>query len=143
MSKVSPLWQSITRNFEDWARKIRFFVDRDHAEPFESTKTKAEVCEAIRGVAVEIVNEPPAGADKIVESIERLSPNSVDLVPDKLVEINKAGTSILLVEQNARMALEVCHRAYVFEIGRIALSGNRESCWKMSESRRRIWAHSV
>jgi branched-chain amino acid transport system ATP-binding protein len=37
----------------------------------------------------------------------------------------EAKTSILLVEQNARMALEVGHRAYVFEIGRIALSGNR------------------
>jgi len=60
-----------------------------------------------------LVDEPTVG----------LSPNFVDVVFDTLVAINKAGTSILLVEQNARMALEVSHRAYVFEIGRIALSG--------------------
>ena len=60
-----------------------------------------------------LVDEPTVG----------LSPNFVDVVFDTLVAINKAGTSVLLVEQNARMALEVSHRAYVFEVGRIALSG--------------------
>jgi branched-chain amino acid transport system ATP-binding protein len=38
-------------------------------------------------------------------------------------EINQQGTSILLVEQNALMALSVAHRAYVLETGRIVLSG--------------------
>lgn len=56
-----------------------------------------------------------------------LSPNFVDLIFDKLVEINKTGMNILLVEQNARMALEVAHRAYVFEIGRIGLEGRTEN----------------
>ena len=56
-----------------------------------------------------------------------LSPNFVDLIFDKLLEINKNGTSILLVEQNARMALEICHRGYVFEIGSIALEGEKET----------------
>jgi len=60
-----------------------------------------------------LVDEPTVG----------LSPNYVDVVFDTLVAINKAGTSILLVEQNARMALEISHRAYVFEVGRIAFSG--------------------
>ncbi len=55
-----------------------------------------------------------------------LSPNYVDLIFDKLVEINKNGTSILLVEQNAEMALEICHRGYVFEVGTIALEGRKE-----------------
>jgi branched-chain amino acid transport system ATP-binding protein len=62
-----------------------------------------------------IVDEPMVGR----------SQNFVGLVFDKLVEINKAGTSVLLVEQNARYALDICHRAYVFEIGKIALSGTR------------------
>ena len=56
-----------------------------------------------------------------------LSPNFVDLVFDKLIEINQSGTSILLVEQNATMALEVCHRGYVFEIGSIVLEGSRKT----------------
>jgi len=56
-----------------------------------------------------------------------LSPNYVEAVFGKLVEINKDGTSILLVEQNAFKALEICHRGYVFEIGRIAIEGEREN----------------
>ena len=59
-----------------------------------------------------------------------LSPNYVDIVFEKLQEINKAGTAILLVEQNASKALEICQRAYVFEIGKIALEGDREAIIK-------------
>jgi len=40
-----------------------------------------------------------------------------------ITEINSQGTSILLVEQNALMALQVAHRAYVLETGRIVLQG--------------------
>lgn len=50
-----------------------------------------------------------------------LSPNYVDLIFEKLTEINKGGTSVLLVEQNAQMALEIAHRGYVFKIGEIVL----------------------
>ena len=49
-----------------------------------------------------------------------LSPNYVNTLFDKIKEINKDGTTILLVEQNARMALEYVDRGYVFEIGKIA-----------------------
>lgn len=49
-----------------------------------------------------------------------LSPNFVNTVFEKIKEINKEGTTILLVEQNARMALEYADRAYVFNIGKIA-----------------------
>jgi len=55
-----------------------------------------------------------------------LSPNYVEAVFEKLVEINKDGTSILLVEQNAFKALEICHRGYIFETGRIAFEGEKE-----------------
>lgn len=59
-----------------------------------------------------------------------LSPNYVEAVFKKLVEINKSGTSILIVEQNARMALDVCHRGYMFEIGKIAFEGEKEAMVK-------------
>lgn len=52
-----------------------------------------------------------------------LSPSYVNAIFDKLIEINASGTSILLVEQNARMALEVAHRGYVFKIGGIFMEG--------------------
>ena len=50
-----------------------------------------------------------------------LSPSYVDIIFEKLIEINKSGTSVLLVEQNAQMALEIAHRGYVFKIGEIFL----------------------
>lgn len=53
-----------------------------------------------------------------------LSPNYVEALFEKLIEIRESGVSVLLVEQNARMALKVADRAYVFEIGRIRLEGN-------------------
>ena len=52
-----------------------------------------------------------------------LSPILVEEIFRIIAEINKEGTSILLVEQNASMALSIAHRAYVLETGRIVLSG--------------------
>jgi branched-chain amino acid transport system ATP-binding protein len=52
-----------------------------------------------------------------------LSPLLVSEIFRMIVEINKAGTTILLVEQNASMALAVADRAYVLETGEIALEG--------------------
>ena len=52
-----------------------------------------------------------------------LAPNLVEQVFDTLVSINKKGVAVLLVEQNAWLALEVSHRAYVFDRGRIAVQG--------------------
>ena len=53
-----------------------------------------------------------------------LSPILVEEIFKIIVEINKEGTSILLVEQNAQMALSIANRAYVLETGRIVLSGD-------------------
>lgn len=52
-----------------------------------------------------------------------LSPLLVEEIFRIIQEINQQGTSILLVEQNASMALSIAHRAYVLETGRIVLSG--------------------
>ncbi len=52
-----------------------------------------------------------------------LSPIMVEEIFRIIREINAEGTSILLVEQNAHMALSVAHRAYVLETGRIVLEG--------------------
>jgi branched-chain amino acid transport system ATP-binding protein len=53
-----------------------------------------------------------------------LSPILVEEIFKIIREINQQGTSILLVEQNALMALSVANRAYVLETGRIVLSGS-------------------
>jgi len=52
-----------------------------------------------------------------------LSPILVEEIFKIIQEINAKGTSILLVEQNAHMALSIAHRAYVLETGRIVLEG--------------------
>jgi branched-chain amino acid transport system ATP-binding protein len=53
-----------------------------------------------------------------------LAPKIVDQIFEIIREINALGTTILLVEQNAAMALELAHRAYVLETGRVVLTGN-------------------
>lgn len=51
-----------------------------------------------------------------------LAPQIVVQIFDVIKELNKAGVSVLLVEQNARMALKVAHRGYVLETGRITFT---------------------
>ncbi|MBR6528895.1 MAG: ABC transporter ATP-binding protein [Firmicutes bacterium] len=52
-----------------------------------------------------------------------LAPILVEQIFDIIKELHKAGTTILLVEQNAEMALEISDRAYVIESGKVTLSG--------------------
>ena len=56
-----------------------------------------------------------------------LSPILVEEIFKIIQEINDTGTSILLVEQNALMALSIANRAYVLETGRVVLSGDAKS----------------
>jgi branched-chain amino acid transport system ATP-binding protein len=60
-----------------------------------------------------IMDEPSLG----------LAPLLVGQLFDLIEQINRTGTTILLVEQNAAASLKIAHRAYVLESGRIALSG--------------------
>jgi branched-chain amino acid transport system ATP-binding protein len=55
-----------------------------------------------------------------------LAPVLVDSIFDTIQELNKEGTTILLVEQNARVALQIATRGYVIETGEIVLSGSAE-----------------
>ena len=60
-----------------------------------------------------LVDEPSLGLD----------PRMVELVFDTIVTINREGTAILMVEQNARKALSVSHRGFVLELGRNRFEG--------------------
>jgi branched-chain amino acid transport system ATP-binding protein len=53
-----------------------------------------------------------------------LAPMLVDLIFETVENINKEGMTILLVEQNALMALQVAHRGYVLQTGQIVLQGD-------------------
>jgi branched-chain amino acid transport system ATP-binding protein len=61
-----------------------------------------------------LLDEPSAG----------LSPLAMDMVFEKLVEINALGIGIVMVEQNARRALALAHRGYVLDTGRNAIEGS-------------------
>ena len=56
-----------------------------------------------------------------------LSPFLVQEIFDCIKEVNKDGTTVLLVEQNAKMALSISHRAYVLETGTLFLEGDAQS----------------
>lgn len=55
-----------------------------------------------------------------------LAPIIVNQIMDNLKELNKQGTTVLLIEQNATKALAICNRAYIFNVGKVAMSGTRE-----------------
>jgi neutral amino acid transport system ATP-binding protein len=67
----------------------------------------------VAGPDVLLLDEPSAG----------LAPTAVDLIFDKIEEINRSGVAILIVEQNARRALAMSHRGYVLDTGRNRFEG--------------------
>ena len=67
-----------------------------------------------------------------------LAPILVDEIFGIIKELHKSGTTILLVEQNAQMALSVADRAYVMETGKITLSGTGKEL-AMSDSVRKAY----
>ena len=73
-----------------------------------------------------LMDEPSLGlAPMLVRSIFRI-----------IRDINAAGTAVLLVEQNARMALRIAHRGYVMETGRVVLSGAARDLLENEEVKR-------
>ena len=65
-----------------------------------------------------------------------LAPLLVQEIFSIVSEINRAGTTVLLVEQNANMALQVAHRGYVLETGRIVLAGTAAELTSTDEVKR-------
>jgi branched-chain amino acid transport system ATP-binding protein len=65
-----------------------------------------------------------------------LAPILVDQIFDIIRDINKEGTTILLIEQNATKALQVAHRGYVLETGRIVKEGTAKALRESPEVQR-------
>jgi len=65
-----------------------------------------------------------------------LAPQMVRRIGKVIAEINRQGTSVLLVEQNAAMALELSEQAYVLEVGEVRLSGPSAELARTDEVRR-------
>jgi branched-chain amino acid transport system ATP-binding protein len=65
-----------------------------------------------------------------------LAPMLVEKIFEIIQEINRTGTTIMLVEQNANMALSIANRAYVLETGEVVLSGNARELAENPEVRK-------
>ena len=65
-----------------------------------------------------------------------LAPIFVERIFETIVEVNKQGTTILLVEQNALMALDVAKRGYVLETGKVALADNARALREIEQVRK-------
>ncbi len=65
-----------------------------------------------------------------------LAPKIVQTIFAVIREINQSGTTILLIEQNARMALQTAHRAYVLEAGKIIMQGDARELAASDEVRK-------
>jgi branched-chain amino acid transport system ATP-binding protein len=66
-----------------------------------------------------------------------LAPQVVERIADVVREINRQGTAVVLVEQNAAMALDVADTAYLLEVGAVALSGSSSELTESDEVRER------
>jgi branched-chain amino acid transport system ATP-binding protein len=71
----------------------------------------------IPGPELLIADEPSLG----------LAPAAVEAVFEKLQDVNRAGVTILIVEQKVDLVLAYCKRAYVFALGRVVKEGDRQS----------------
>jgi branched-chain amino acid transport system ATP-binding protein len=79
------------------------------------------------GPSLLLLDEPTLG----------LAPLMAARIADTVRQINAQGTSVLLVEQNAAMALALAERAYVLEVGEVTLSGPAADLAASDEVRRR------
>ena len=64
-----------------------------------------------------------------------LAPVIVQAVFKIIAEVRRRGTTVFLIEQNARMGLSVADRGYVLETGRLALSGAPDELWANDDIR--------
>nr|WP_205752076.1 ABC transporter ATP-binding protein [Cryptosporangium phraense] len=64
-----------------------------------------------------------------------LAPKVIGQIGEVITEINRQGTSVLLIEQNATMALQVADRAYVLDVGKVSLDGEAAALARTDEVR--------
>ena len=109
---------------EDMDRVFTLFprlAERHHQKAGTMSGGEQQMCAIGRALMARptllMLDEPSMG----------LAPIFVERIFETIVEVNKQGTSILLVEQNALMALQVANRGYVLETGKIALADDAKA----------------
>jgi branched-chain amino acid transport system ATP-binding protein len=112
--------QLLNRNIEDVFNKFPFLKDRQNDYAMNLSGGQQQMLAIGRALIQDpellLLDEPSLG----------LSPKSMKEVFNKIIEINKEGIAIIIVEQNAKKAVEIAHRTYILEDGKIALMGGKE-----------------
>jgi branched-chain amino acid transport system ATP-binding protein len=122
-----------------WQRKDKVEVKKDYERVFSIFPRMRERAKQLGGTLSGGEQQMLAVARAIMShgKLMLLDEPSMGLAPvlvreifNVLREINQAGTTILLVEQNANMALRLAHRGYVLETGKIVLTGSGSELMK-------------
>jgi branched-chain amino acid transport system ATP-binding protein len=118
---------------EDMDRVFELFprlAERRHQKAGTMSGGEQQMCAIGRALMARptllMLDEPSMG----------LAPIFVERIFETIIEVNKQGTSILLVEQNALMALDVANRGYVLETGHVALAGEAKALAQNPEVRK-------
>ena len=118
---------------EDMDRVFELFprlAERRHQKAGTMSGGEQQMCAIGRALMARpkllMLDEPSMG----------LAPIFVERIFETIVEVNKQGTSILLVEQNALMALDVAKRGYVLETGHVALADEAKALAQNPEVRK-------
>jgi branched-chain amino acid transport system ATP-binding protein len=109
--------RKIRRDLEELQERFPLLKERAHQPAGTMSGGEQQILAICRALMARpqllMLDEPSMG----------LSPRNVQLVYDILRELKEQGTTLLLVEQNARAALKLADRGYVIETGRIILDG--------------------
>lgn len=107
----------IKADIEAAYERFPILAERRHTRAGSLSGGEQQMCAIARGMMARpkilLLDEPSLG----------LSPKLVGQIFDIIREINRDGTTVLLVEQNAHMALSIAHHGYVLATGEVTLSG--------------------
>ncbi|MBW3004151.1 ABC transporter ATP-binding protein [Candidatus Woesearchaeota archaeon] len=110
----------LARNLQDVFEKFSFLKDKQNDYAFTLSGGQQQMLAIARALIQSpellLLDEPSLG----------LSPKAMKHIFEKIVEINKEGISVIIVEQNAKQAVKIADRTYVLEDGKIALEGGKE-----------------
>lgn len=110
----------VKRNLKDVLEKFPFLKKKENDYAFTLSGGQQQMLAIARALMqnpeVLLLDEPSLG----------LAPKTMQEVFEKIVEINKEGIALIIVEQNAKQAVKIAHTTYVLEDGKIALKGGKE-----------------
>jgi ABC-type branched-subunit amino acid transport system ATPase component len=108
------------RNLKDIYSKFPFLKERENELAMNLSGGQQQMLAIARALICDpellLLDEPSLG----------LSPKAMKEIFEKIVEINKEGISVIIVEQNAKKAVEIADRTYILENGNIVLEGGKE-----------------